>query len=952
VGWFARHLPSASADSGTADTLMLSAGVDISTMSTRLFVVAVTLSVVLSGVPPVVAAGSGSPAATVDGALPATDVAARADATDRDQPRADRAERTEHAGTTPRERAARAATRAAAAGYPVPASAFVRPAAVTAAASDGLNVSVAVPDTFDVSVRSGDSVQILVGVTDASDAGVAGVALAVEVEAPDGAVVSRSVTTDADGLAAVTYDTAGRPDGFYVVSVRKDGQERAFDFFDVGETVVAVPEFDAYGEVGTEFTVAVFVGDGGVPVPNREVSMLVFTPTFAVQSRNVTTDADGFAELVVPLSARGEYFGFADNFDGGFFSINATDRVGYVEANGDAFASVDPGDAVALTGRVLDDDRPLADADVTIRVADPFVGGAPVAEFDRRTDAYGAFAVTWDVPADAAADGAAFYDVRVLDDRGRAVGTPAAFVDVGVGPFRPDEDLAVAVETDPYVVAPGQSVDVTVTVADVDTGATVAGAAVDTRSEIGFGVLVDARTVTTGADGTASFAVDVPAAAPAPSFLDVTVRAAAGDRNGTGFGFADVADVIVEAEHGDGVVRPGDSDRVTFTATDVRTGGAASGVPVRLAARGDVVRQSVFFTDSATTGADGTATVRPAIPPSFSGEARYRQSAPGLFFDTVARVDAYDVTLSGLPGTVAPGETVTLGYATDPDAGALVGVFERPPAFFGGAALASGVAAPGETVSFTVPADAADGAEYTVDVDAMTADGRAAAAVDSFTVAGDGEGPATRTVSADGATVTAGGTVTVPVRLDAAPDGLDRFEVRVAVADAGVATVDGATAGDVGGFELVSVAADGTTATFRGTDDADVVAPGAGSVVLGRVQVAGVAAGETTLSVTVLEVVDDLGRTVPTETRPGTVTVTPAENPFEEPLGAGGLPGDLDGDGRYEDVDGDGDADFDDAVELAFVDASALTPAQVLALDFDGDGDVDFDDAVELAFQV
>jgi subtilisin family serine protease len=63
-------------------------------------------------------------------------------------------------------------------------------------------------------------------------------------------------------------------------------------------------------------------------------------------------------------------------------------------------------------------------------------------------------------------------------------------------------------------------------------------------------------------------------------------------------------------------------------------------------------------------------------------------------------------------------------------------------------------------------------------------------------------------------------------------------------------------------------------------------------------------------------------------------------------------PTDPDDDGLYEDVDGDGDVDFDDAVALAFVDASELTPGQVTALDFDRDGDVDFDDAVELAFLV
>ena len=79
-------------------------------------------------------------------------------------------------------------------------------------------------------------------------------------------------------------------------------------------------------------------------------------------------------------------------------------------------------------------------------------------------------------------------------------------------------------------------------------------------------------------------------------------------------------------------------------------------------------------------------------------------------------------------------------------------------------------------------------------------------------------------------------------------------------------------------------------------------------------------------------------------------------DPFTEPLPNAGAnasaPTDPDGDGLYDDVNGDGQADFDDAVALAFADTDNLSQAQIDALDFDGDGDVDFDDAVELAFSV
>jgi hypothetical protein len=104
--------------------------------------------------------------------------------------------------------------------------------------------------------------------------------------------------------------------------------------------------------------------------------------------------------------------------------------------------------------------------------------------------------------------------------------------------------------------------------------------------------------------------------------------------------------------------------------------------------------------------------------------------------------------------------------------------------------------------------------------------------------------------------------------------------------------------------------------------------------------------------------VHELRVAAPGEAATYTLGVTVSEeafDPFDAPApgsGAAGVPADLDGDGRFEDVDGDGEATFDDAVALAFVDAAALTPLQTAALDFDDDGDVDAADATALAFAV
>jgi PKD repeat protein len=93
-----------------------------------------------------------------------------------------------------------------------------------------------------------------------------------------------------------------------------------------------------------------------------------------------------------------------------------------------------------------------------------------------------------------------------------------------------------------------------------------------------------------------------------------------------------------------------------------------------------------------------------------------------------------------------------------------------------------------------------------------------------------------------------------------------------------------------------------------------------------------------------------------TDATPSSTTgiLVSADTPFDAPIPGTGArlePTDPDGDGLFEDVDGDLDADFDDAVALAFADKN-LTEEQTAALDFDGDGDLDFDDAIQLAFEV
>jgi hypothetical protein len=97
------------------------------------------------------------------------------------------------------------------------------------------------------------------------------------------------------------------------------------------------------------------------------------------------------------------------------------------------------------------------------------------------------------------------------------------------------------------------------------------------------------------------------------------------------------------------------------------------------------------------------------------------------------------------------------------------------------------------------------------------------------------------------------------------------------------------------------------------------------------------------LTLTVEDLVDDDGEAMdPSRVRLRATAACPT-------LG-GVQTGNVDDDSQCEDVDGDGDADFDDAIQLAFNTGEAGD--HVEAFDFDDDGDVDFDDAVSLAFEV
>lgn len=290
-------------------------------------------------------------------------------------------------------------------------------------------------------------------------------------------------------------------------------------------------------------------------------------------------------------------------------------------------------------------------------------------------------------------------------------------------------------------------------------------------------------------------------------------------------------------------------------------------------------------------------------------------------------------SISVSPSPATAGEAVTFDASGSSDADGSISSYDW--------SFGDGTSASGESVQHTYEGAGTYDATLTVTDD----DGATGTATASVTV----EERATATVAVGSSSVRVDETTTVPVSLSAVPNGLSGFRVTVSVADASVASIaSGGTSVDgTFGLTTVNVAADGSSVVLEGVDNDDTVASGAGSVGLATVQLQGVEAGETALSVSVQQVDDDGGSSVPASTSGGTLTVqdglgVPAVGDSANP------PTDPDGDGLAEDVNGNGGTDFDDVVTLFENMEGDAVQGNAEVFDFNGNDQLDFQDIVEL----
>uniref|UniRef100_UPI0026127A4B PKD domain-containing protein n=1 Tax=uncultured Methanofollis sp. TaxID=262500 RepID=UPI0026127A4B len=192
------------------------------------------------------------------------------------------------------------------------------------------------------------------------------------------------------------------------------------------------------------------------------------------------------------------------------------------------------------------------------------------------------------------------------------------------------------------------------------------------------------------------------------------------------------------------------------------------------------------------------------------------------------------------------------------------------------------------------------------------------------------------------ATVAAGTEREVAIVADHLPDGLKNVSLTVSLegTNALITGVDSAfLAGASGGSGVP-----GTTITFDATDDGNSVEAGAEDVVLATLKVKGLTDGMVGITASDVVIYTDKGEETPVICRPGVIDVVGLS-----PLpGCTAIPGDGDGDGLFEDVNGDGTLDFRDALTYFEHFENVLSQKNPRVFDYNGNGRIDFDDVVTI----
>lgn len=190
------------------------------------------------------------------------------------------------------------------------------------------------------------------------------------------------------------------------------------------------------------------------------------------------------------------------------------------------------------------------------------------------------------------------------------------------------------------------------------------------------------------------------------------------------------------------------------------------------------------------------------------------------------------------------------------------------------------------------------------------------------------------------ATVAAGTEREVVIVADHLPEGLKNVSLTVSLENthAEITGVTSASMADTLSYSGVP----GTSVTLSATDDSNTVEAGAEDVVLATLKVRGLTDGTAGIEVSDVVVYTDAGEETTVVCTPGAIDIV-GLSPFP---GCTYNPGDGDGDGLFEDVNGDGTLNADDVRVYFEHFESIFSQKNPRVFDYNGNGRTDFDDVV------
>jgi hypothetical protein len=540
--------------------------------------------------------------------------------------------------------------------------------------------------------------------------------LELTVEHPDGRAEEFTLETDQSGSASLTYDLAERdaqPGGYEVRLARGESGFPPTVEFTVGPAVslVSPRSFDDVRLVGRETEMAVLAREGAVPQEGVEVTARIEYEGETVTEEALLTDDGGFATFAFTPDRPGTYESVLER-DGTEVDSGEFRAVEMTVTSAGPFDSAVAGQESFYGGYLYATSGPVANTEFELR----FEGQETVLERTVETDENGFFGVTYEPPADIVEqlEYGTLQVVAELDGSEITVRNSS----IGVNPVDPEpfEEDPIQVEIEgktegdgplgQEIAVPGQTATVTLT-ASAD-GTVLSNMDVTVAFQFGSGgPVVETRTVTTDADGTASLALDLPDTAPDGATLSVTAR---GERNGDTYtgstsGLIQRYDLPLPIDSPLFIPGPGEEGTATLEATDLRTGQPATGRHRQISYEHDTAFDGAFAQISQASGSDGTA------------EMSFQVSEDIQFTGRVRPYDMYHnggVSLSlgvdhpgdlSVPDTVRPGEEIELSFDVPGEqiATGFVAVNNRTPLHTIGTTLTSE-----STVTLEIPEHADD----------------------------------------------------------------------------------------------------------------------------------------------------------------------------------------------------------------------------------------------------